>query len=64
MKNVNDRYLAISVLLLLLALFIVRATAGNFEYKGVYPLKAIFTTICEDCYMECNPLGTCNNDRL
>lgn len=52
MKNVNDRYLAISVLLLLLALFIVRATAGNFEYKGVYPLKAIFTTICEDCYLE------------
>lgn len=52
MKNVNDRNLAISVLLLLLALFIVRATAGNFEYKGVYSLKAIFTTICEDCYLE------------
>ena len=39
MKNVDDRYLAVSVLLLLLALFIVRATAGNFEYRGFIPSR-------------------------
>ena len=32
MKNVNDRFLILSIILFLLALFAVRASASNFVY--------------------------------
>ena len=55
MKNVNDRLLVIAVAFFLLALFVVRASAQQFEYKGVYGVETILTNYCEDCFLELPP---------
>ena len=54
MKNANrtDFTLVVSVVTLAVLLLVMRAVAQNYEYKGVYPAQAIFTNICENCYLE------------
>ena len=55
MKNVNDKGLVLSVILFLIALFFVRASAESFEYKGVFPVKSVFLTYCDSCFLELPP---------
>lgn len=55
MKNVNDKALILSILLFLLALFAVRASASNFEYKGLYSVETVLINYCKDCYLELPP---------
>lgn len=52
MKSANDKLLVICVILFLIALFSVRASATNFEYKGVFPVQVVMMNICEDCFLE------------
>ena len=55
MKNVNDKMLVLSIVLFLLGLFAVRASAGDFEYKGVYTVETVVINYCKDCYLELPP---------
>lgn len=55
MKNVNDKYLVLAVILFLLGLFAVRAVASQFEYKGVYLVQNVMTNVCNDCFLELPP---------
>lgn len=55
MKNVNDRFLILSIILFLLALFAVRASASNFVYKGLYSVETVLVNYCKDCYLELPP---------
>lgn len=57
MKNVNDRTLGaiIVIMALVLAFFVRESCAQQYEYKGVYTLKTVFTNYCENCYLELPP---------
>ena len=57
MKNVNDRTLGaiIIIMALVLAFFVRESCAQQYEYKGVYTLKTVFTNYCENCYLELPP---------
>ena len=55
MKSVNDRFLAIACIVFILALFVVRCEAQQYEYKGVYTVQSVMLNYCEDCYLELPP---------
>ena len=54
MKNANktDLTLVVSVIAIAVLLLVMRASAQQYEYKGVYPAQAIFTNLCENCFLE------------
>lgn len=54
MKNANktDLTLVVSVVAIAVLLLVMRASAQQYEYKGVYPAQAIFTNLCENCFLE------------
>ena len=53
MKNANktDLTLVVSVIAIAVLLLVMRASAQQYEYKGVYPAQAIFTNLCENCFL-------------
>lgn len=56
MKNVNDKVIAVMLFMLAFVLCLcIRAHGQQFEYKGVYSLKSIFTNYCKDCFLELPP---------
>lgn len=55
MKNASDKTLVIAVILFLIALFAVRASAQNFEYRGAYPVEGVLVNYCKDCFLELPP---------
>lgn len=55
MKNVNDKTLMVAVILFFLALMVVRASAQQFEYRGVYGVQTVLVNYCEDCFLELPP---------
>ena len=50
-----DRELTICILMMIALLFVGRCYAQVYEYKGVYPAQAIFTTLCDNCFLELPP---------
>ena len=50
--NREDKILGIAVVLLALAIFCTRLFAQQYEYKGVFTAEQVFTTLCENCYLE------------
>lgn len=54
MKNANkaDLTLVVSVIAIAVLLLVMRASAQQYEYRGVYPAQAIFTNICDNCFLE------------
>ena len=52
MNNANDKSIVICMLVLAVMLLVLRCEAANFEYKGVYPAQAVFTNLCENCFLE------------
>lgn len=52
MLNANNRNIMVCVVSLAVLLLVMRCEAQQYEYKGVYPAQAIFTNICENCYLE------------
>lgn len=52
--KIVDRELTICVLMIITFMFVVRCY-GQYEYKGVYPAQAIFTNLCENCFLELPP---------
>ena len=52
MKNVNDKYLCIAILLFVIALFAVRASAQQFVFKGVYNVQDVIINYCDDCFLQ------------
>lgn len=55
MKNVNDKTLCVIILLFAITLFVVRANAQQFVYKGVYNVQTIIVNYCDDCFLELPP---------
>lgn len=55
MKNVNDTLLVILVITLSVMLLATRAWAGQYVYKGVYPVEAVMVNFCENCYINLPP---------
>lgn len=55
MKNVNDKYLCIAILLFVIALFAVRASAQQFVFKGVYNVQDVIINYCDDCFLQLPP---------
>lgn len=44
------------LLLVLLALMVAsKATAGQYEYRGVYPVKSVMVNYCASCYLQLPP---------
>lgn len=50
--NKTDLTLVVSVIALAVLLLVMRASAQQYEYRGVYPAQAIFTNLCENCFLE------------
>ena len=55
MKNVNDKTLCVAVILFIVTLFVLRANASNFVYKGLYSVETVLVNYCKDCYLELPP---------
>lgn len=55
MKNVNDKTLCIATILFIIALFVLRANAQQYDYKGLYTIEQVVTTYCDSCYLELPP---------
>lgn len=51
MQSANKE-LIVCVLVIIVLMFTARCCAEKYEYKGVYPAQAIFTNLCENCYLE------------
>ena len=49
MKNVNDKFLCIATILFIIALFVLRANAQQYDYKGLYTIEQVVTTYCDSC---------------
>ena len=54
MRNVTkyDLHLCVSIVALALLLLVMRCNAQQYEYRGVYPAQAVFTNLCENCYLQ------------
>lgn len=55
MKNADDKSLVICIITLSIMLLALRCEAAQFVYKGVYPVDAVFTTLCENCFLKLPP---------
>lgn len=55
MLNASERALAISGIVLAVLLVAMRCEAGIYEYRGVYTAQAVFTNLCENCFLELPP---------
>lgn len=55
MKFANDKLLVISVITFSVMLLATRCEAAQFVYKGVYPVEAVFTNLCENCFLKLPP---------
>lgn len=55
MKFASDKSLVISIITLSIMLFATRCVAAQFLYKGVYPVEAVFTNLCENCFLKLPP---------
>lgn len=55
MKNASDNSLVICLITLSVMLLALRCEAAQFVYKGVYPVEAIFTNLCENCFLKLPP---------
>lgn len=47
-----DRNIAVCMVALAVLLLVMRCEAQQYEYKGVYPAQAVFTNLCENCFLE------------
>ena len=47
-----DKDLLIAAIMGIMLLFATQCNSQDFVYKGVFPAQAIFTNICENCYLE------------
>lgn len=52
MRIANDTSIAICGIALAILLVAMRCEAGQYEYKGVYTAEAVFTNLCENCFLE------------
>lgn len=56
MKHINDKQLAFIVAFLTLLMGVcIKCHAGEYEYKGVFPVQSVMTNICENCYLQFPP---------
>lgn len=55
MKLASDKSLVISAITLSVMLLATRCEAAQFVYKGVYPVDAVFTNLCENCFLKLPP---------
>lgn len=55
MKNVPDKLLVFAIFTLFLILAAARVYAGQYVFKGVYPVETIFINLCENCFLSLPP---------
>lgn len=51
MKSANSQ-VVITFAIMIVLMFVGRCNAQAYEYRGVYPAQAIFTNLCENCFLE------------
>lgn len=54
-RGLSDLSLVFVLVVLGVLLLVMRASAAQYEFNGVYKFVDVFTAYCEDCYLELSP---------
>lgn len=54
-RGLSDLSLVFVLVVLGVLLLVMRASAAQYEFNGVYKFVDVFTAYCEDCFLELSP---------